>query len=234
MRFFWVLKGKEYLFFVVLANPWIELRIYERLWFDGGRCPPYIMIMPSLYTRTGDDGTTGLYGGERVAKDHPRIGAIGEVDELNAGLGLALASQSEIGRIGEILTGLQHGLFDLGADLATTGCGKDGGSGRIRAGHILELESWIDEIEGMNTPLRCFILPGGSELAARLHLARAVGRRAERAVYSLGVVEEIDEQILIYLNRLSDLLFALARYANVCEGVADVPWNPPPEKGQAN
>ncbi len=185
-----------------------------------------------LYTRSGDDGTTGLFGTARVGKDDPRVEAYGTVDELNAQLGLAAAAAhapargSGTGRLAEILARLQSRLFDLGADLATPH--DDTHAARIRrvqSADVVEAERWIDEIDGANTALKSFILPGGTELAARLHVARAVCRRAERRVVSLGRLTEVNPQAIIYLNRVGDLLFAMARRANGAAGVPDVPWH---------
>lgn len=170
-----------------------------------------------LYTRTGDDGTTALHGGRRVGKDDPRIAAIGAIDELNAHIGLAgaVCHHEELNRI---LTVLQNRLFDLGADLASA----DGDAPRrIEARHILEAEQQIDQICEPLEPLKAFILPGGGALSARLHVARAVCRRAECQCIVLDDVESI----VIYVNRLSDLLFALARRANQLDGIEDVQWN---------
>ena len=183
-----------------------------------------------LYTRTGDDGTTGLFGGGRVNKDSPRIHAIGEVDELNAALGWARAACPR-GPLADTLLVVQHRLFELGADLATAlpnnGSPDRPAIPRIHADHITEAELQIDGADGPNPPLRQFILPGGTEASARLHLARAVCRRAERALNALSACEPINPLTGVYLNRASDLLFALARAANRIQGADDVPWHPP-------
>ncbi|MCL4212164.1 MAG: cob(I)yrinic acid a,c-diamide adenosyltransferase [Phycisphaerales bacterium] len=197
-----------------------------------------------LYTRTGDDGSTGLFGGPRVGKDDPRVEAYGDVDELNAAVGLAAASclgaieprqpvaaSGEVGtgmrRLGEILRQVQSRLFDLGADLATPiGSPHEGKIARIDAADVAEAEAWIDEVDGVNAPMRAFVLPGGSELAARLHLARTICRRAERRTLALSRLQPIHPQGLVLLNRLSALLFALARRANALHGVGDVEWRP--------
>lgn len=165
-----------------------------------------------LYTKTGDDGTTGLTGGKRIAKDAPRMVAIGTVDELNAHLALAAAA-SKHEPVTSILTVLQSRLFDLGADLA------DDASTRIGDRQVQQAEQWIDQASEPVAALQCFILPGGSELAARLHVARAVARRAERTCVTLE-----DQSAVVFLNRVSDLMFAMARWANHLEGVEDVPW----------
>lgn len=186
-------------------------------------------IFMSLYTKTGDDGSTGLFGGERVSKDHPRVEAYGTVDELNAALGLigaALDAQNELEqRLGAILNRLQSRLFDIGADLATPEASKhEAKIRRISQPTIDEAEGWIDEIDGGNDSLTCFILPGGCDVAARFHLARSVCRRAERRMVNLSRSGKVNPLAIIYINRLSDLLFAMARRANKEAGVTDVPW----------
>ena len=183
-----------------------------------------------LYTKTGDDGSTGLFGSQRVQKDDPRIIAFGSVDELNACVGLAAAGEFEKDcefetQLKEMLCNLQSQLFTLGADLATVpGSEHEDKITRIGANDSSQLESWIDEIEAGNEPMKHFVLPGGTEVAARLHLARTVCRRAERDVISLSKNQSVSEHVKIYLNRLSDLLFALARRANKEAGVDDIPW----------
>ncbi len=184
-----------------------------------------------LYTRTGDDGTTGLFSGTRVSKDHPRIDAYGTVDELNAFIGLAMAAcrasnPFEV-RLVEIFSQAQSRLFDIGADLATPeGANNSSKIVRIEESHVAEVEGWIDEIDGKNPPLKTFVMPSGSELAARLHVARTVCRRAERLMVSLAQLEPVGAGPLRYVNRMSDLLFAMARRANHDAGVGDVPWVP--------
>jgi cob(I)alamin adenosyltransferase len=180
-----------------------------------------------LYTRDGDDGTTSLFGGERVAKTSDRIRAYGTVDELNCALGLA-AVECDDDRMLDILRRVQAELFVIGGDLATRG-GSDA-RGEIvpvvSAEDIERIEQWIDQLCDPLPPMKHFILPGGSELSARLHLARGVCRRAERAILALGQHEEINERIVPYMNRLGDLLFAAARRANQVAGVEDIPWRP--------
>ena len=177
-----------------------------------------------LYTRTGDDGTTGLFGGERVVKTHPRIEAYGTIDEVNACVGLA-ATGAEDERLAEILNTLQSLLFDVGADLATPADSPHADKvRRINVDDVATIEGWIDELADATPPIRTFVLPGGTEVAARLHLARTVARRGERAIIALMVETPIDAVLLHWVNRLSDLLFAAARYANHVAGVADVPW----------
>ena len=184
-----------------------------------------------LYTRTGDDGTTGLFSGARVSKDHPRIEAYGTVDELNAVLGMVRSACDPAhrfeARLSEIITGIQSRLFDIGADLATPeGAKQQSKIHRIDDADVAEAETWIDEVDAANPPLRTFVMPAGTELAARLHLARTVCRRAERAIISLGSIEPVGDPLLRYMNRLSDLFFAMARRANHERGQADVPWTP--------
>ena len=185
-----------------------------------------------LYTRTGDDGTTGLFGGQRVLKDHPRVAAYGDIDELNAALGMANSALAQVdpavrGRFAVILTQLQSRLFDIGADLATPGGSKhESKVMRINDAHVTEAERWIDEVDSGNAPMKTFVLPGGTELASRLHQARTICRRAERAMVHLQQSEPITPAALIYINRVADLLFAMARRANAEAGVPDVPWIP--------
>ena len=193
-----------------------------------------------LYTRTGDDGTTGLFSGSRVSKDHPRIAAYGTVDELNACLGLAIAGTQSGADDGDgslelmrsILTPIQSRLFDIGADLATPeGAKTEAKIQRIDEAIVREIEQAIDRVEERNEPIRAFVMPGGSELAARLHVARTVCRRAEREIVALTHVEPVTTEALRYVNRLSDLLFAMSRLANKAAGVADVPWVPAKGRG---
>ena len=177
-----------------------------------------------IYTRTGDTGSTGLFGGPRVAKDDDRIEAYGTVDELNAAIGMARSAN-----LGELVDSqleiIQHALFSIGAELATPE--PDDHSMRIISdAHIGQLEQWIDKNESGLDPLKHFILPAGDAGATHLHLARAICRRAERRVVTLVRRHEtsVSEELIMYLNRLSDLLFVLSRVANQTRGVADVPW----------
>lgn len=186
-----------------------------------------------LYTGRGDQGQTDLFGGQRIDKDSLRIEAIGTVDELNSAIGLALSACSD-GAMKAILIELQARLFEIGADLASPPRSSSDPSAtqpsaipRIEPAQVRELEQRIDEVCRTLEPMRFFILPGGSELAARLHLARSVCRRAERLCVALHKREPVNEAILIYLNRLSDLLFAMARQANQHAGVPDTPWGSP-------
>lgn len=181
-----------------------------------------------IYTKTGDNGETGLWGGLRVAKDAARVQAYGTVDECNAAIGVAraaLAGAPAAGNLDLLLAQIQDQLFVVGADLATPG--EAASIPRVGADEIAFLEQTIDAIEGELAPLRQFILPGGTPAAAQLHLARTVCRRAERWAVSLGRAEPLGPAVAIYLNRLSDCLFVLARAANARAGLADVPWNSP-------
>ncbi len=179
-----------------------------------------------IYTKTGDKGTTALFGGGRTSKADLRVHAYGEVDELNAVVGLA--------RVDLQLSPLQHWmksisgwLFMLGADLATPLDSKAAAHiQRIEPTYTVQLEQWIDQLEQELPPLRSFILPGGSREAALLHLARTVCRRAERAIVALTEREEINTAVLPFINRLSDFFFVAARWVNYRQGVPDEPWQP--------
>jgi cob(I)alamin adenosyltransferase len=177
-----------------------------------------------IYTKTGDNGTTGLWGGLRVAKDGLRLHAYGTVDECNSVLGIARASGLDA-RLDEIVAHIQGQLFVVGADLATPG--EAANIPRVSAEDVVALEGFIDDLEAELEPLKAFILPGGSMAAAQLHLARTVCRRAERWVVGLAREEIINQHVAVYLNRLSDLLFVLARHANLTAGIADTPWHNP-------
>ena len=177
-----------------------------------------------LYTRTGDDGNTGLLGGTRVAKDTLRVDAFGTVDELNCAVGLARCACGHT-EITHVLHAVQQRLFEVGAELASLPVGGSDGSGpRIDTGHLRAVEKQIDGFCASFGPMKHFILPGGGELAARLHLARAICRRAERLCVALSRREVVNQHLLVYMNRLSDLLFAVARRANQLEGIEDLPW----------
>lgn len=175
-----------------------------------------------IYTKTGDAGETGLFGGTRVSKASARVAAYGDVDELNSVLGVARLHPIDEAR-DALLQQIQSELFDVGAELAARP-GKDVGIPLVDDGDIERLERAIDAAEEELAPLESFILPGGSPGAAHLHLARTVCRRAERSVVGLAAGEAVRPEIVRYLNRLSDLLFVLARLANTRAGVADVPW----------
>lgn len=179
-----------------------------------------------IYTKTGDAGDTGLFGGGRVPKDDPRVEAYGDVDELNAVLGLARAAEL-MPRIDEVLVPIQRDLFSIGALLATPDRDKMEQhltKARISDERIAELERAIDACDRELEPLKAFILPGGTEKAAALHVARTVCRRAERRVIHLQREVEIPQIVVVYLNRLSDLLFTLARFANARAGAGEVTW----------
>ena len=180
-----------------------------------------------IYTRTGDSGDTGLFGGPRVRKDDIRIEAYGTVDELNAVLGLARTEHSS-SALSELLESLQHDLFVIGAELATPEPGQHT-MPAIGTADVERLEGCIDQYEAELPPLKQFILPGGSPAGATLHVARAVCRRAERRVITLqGTSDtEISATIIVYLNRLSDLLFVLARFANQQGDQPEIAWENP-------
>lgn len=180
-----------------------------------------------IYTRTGDDGTTGLFGGTRVAKDSLRIESYGDVDELNSAIGFARASGLRADH-DELLGTIQNQLFVLGADLATPNHGDDGKPvvPRVTPSEVECLEGAIDRLEEDLPPLTSFILPGGTPAGAALHMARTICRRAERRIVALAHQEpETGSLPLQYVNRLSDLLFVLARAVNHAAGVAEQPWN---------
>jgi cob(I)alamin adenosyltransferase len=171
-----------------------------------------------IYTRTGDDGTTGLGDGRRVPKDSARVEAYGTVDELNSVIGVLLAVPKLPKKIIACLTGVQHELFDLGGELCIPG------HTLIRAEHVAQLESALDEFNEKLPPLKEFILPGGGPAAAACHLARTVARRAERRACTLARTESVSPEVLKYLNRLSDLLFVLARVLARHERGGEVLW----------
>jgi len=178
-----------------------------------------------LYTRTGDLGETALFGGGRVAKDHPRVEAYGSVDELNSALGVAVAFLRQR-RVSAALQSVQNELFNIGAELASES-GPKAERGRMFIDperKIAGLERLIDEYDAKVPPLRTFVLPSGARAGALLHLARGVCRRAERAVVRLSRQEEVNPQLIVYLNRLSDLLFVLARYVNKAARKPETPW----------
>ena len=179
-----------------------------------------------IYTKTGDDGTTGLFGGSRVDKDSLRVEAYGTVDELNSQLGVARAATLGA-ELDALVARIQEDLFCVGAELACTP-GKESTlpSPSVGASEIERLERAIDENEAQLPALRNFILPGGSPAAAALHLGRTVCRRAERRVIGAGHQAPVRNELLVYLNRLGDLLFVLARRQNQLDGHADVPWIP--------
>jgi cob(I)alamin adenosyltransferase len=185
-----------------------------------------------LYTKTGDAGETGLFDGRRVRKDDPRVCAYGAIDELNSQIGVAICSiQARDERSWDVLaarlTQLQSELFSLGAELATPEGPKRDRVPAVKPEHVARLEGWIDEASASVEPLRAFVLPGGHPTAAQLHVCRTACRRAEREIVSLASNQTISGDLLIYVNRLSDLLFAWARWSNRLAGVPDVPWQAP-------
>lgn len=186
-----------------------------------------MVVLSKIYTRTGDKGDTALGDGERVAKDSVRVGAYGTVDEVNATLGLARLHAHGEAEAG--IARVQNDLFDVGADLCTPGFERDSEAPyprlRIIPAQVDRLEREIDAMNSAMKPLRSFILPGGSALAAHLHLARTVCRRAERETVTLARAESINPEAVRYLNRLSDWLFVAARAANL-GGEGDVLWVP--------
>ncbi|MDO8962684.1 MAG: cob(I)yrinic acid a,c-diamide adenosyltransferase [Methylophilus sp.] len=174
--------------------------------------------LSKIYTRTGDKGTTGLGDGTRVAKDHLRVQAMGDVDELNSVIGILL-TESVSALVKAELTAIQHDLFNLGGELCMPGYTM------VKADRVAVLEQTLDGWNASLTPLKEFILPGGSRAAAYCHLARTVCRRAERTMHTLNAQEQLTEVSLQYINRLSDLLFVLCRILNQEAGVPDVLWN---------
>ncbi len=178
-----------------------------------------------IYTKTGDKGDTGLVGGQRIPKDALRIEAYGSVDELNSVIGI-IRSDNANSEIDRILAPVQNHLFELGADLATPRSLDKKSIKRVEHQDVQALEKSIDSVESHLKPLKNFILPGGLPVAARLHFARTVCRRAERAVVRLSRNEDIGEIVTTYLNRLSDLLFVLARFANHVANVPEIKWKP--------
>ena len=180
-----------------------------------------------IYTRTGDGGSAGLVDGSRVGKSSLRMTAIGEVDEANAAIGVAIAALDH-DEVQLRLLEIQNDLFDLGADVATPGDVK--GDLRIVASQVARLEVEIDEMNDTLEPLTSFILPGGSAGVSALHLARAIVRRAERAAVALNEAEPLNPHLLAYLNRLSDHLFVAARFVAASEG-GDVLWTPGKTRG---
>lgn len=177
--------------------------------------------LSKIYTRTGDDGSTGLGDGTRIAKDHPRMQAIGSVDELNSIMGMLIAELPDVDALRPTLSEIQHHLFDLGGELSIPGYEM------IKPEHIDALERVLDELNEPLPPLKNFILPGGSRAAAVCHLARSVCRRAERDVVTLARDTAINTAGQHYLNRLSDFLFVLARVLARRDGGQEVLWQQP-------
>ena len=181
-----------------------------------------------IYTKTGDKGETGLYGGKRVRKDNLRVIAYGDVDETNAAIGIARSyiqegssgSREVLSFIDSALEAVQNKLFALGAILS----GSEDLNYSIKDSDIEYLEKCIDHIDEQVQPIKAFILPFGTDLSARLHLARTVARRAERNIVALAAAEQVNPNVLVYVNRLSDFLFTLARFANKAQSVPDTLW----------
>jgi cob(I)alamin adenosyltransferase len=203
---------------------------------DGGREPRAAAPggAAPVYTRAGDAGLTGLRGGQRIAKDDARVEAYGTVDELNACVGLAreLARRAareapDLSRLGEALLGVQHRLFVVGSLLATLPTDRPADAPRISQRDVAALERHMDGCSAELAPLSCFVLPGGCELNAALHLARTVCRRAERRCVAVAAGGHVEPAILVYLNRLSDALFVWGRWASAKLGVGETPWQPP-------
>ncbi|HHH36616.1 MAG TPA: cob(I)yrinic acid a,c-diamide adenosyltransferase [Gammaproteobacteria bacterium] len=176
--------------------------------------------LSKIYTRTGDAGETGLGDGARVAKDHPRIEAIGDIDELNCQLGVLLCTELP-DKLRQALTGIQQRLFDIGAGLSMPGMPC------LPEGAVEKLETLLDELNATLPPLKEFILPGGSQAAASCHVARAVCRRSERRLVTLARQEALDPAIMQYVNRLSDLLFVMARVLARLADSEEVQWRNP-------
>jgi cob(I)alamin adenosyltransferase len=210
---------------------WFETGISRRL--QTGRHKIIMVFLSRIYTKTGDAGETGLGDGSRVPKDHLRVAAYGSVDELNSVLGLLLADPAtkKATEHLELLRTIQNDLFDVGADLCLPQKSEEipGKNLRVKAEQVTRLEAAIDRLNANLQPLKSFVLPGGTSPAAWCHLARTVCRRAERDLVTLTSAETVNPQVLIYLNRLSDLLFVLARVYND-NGNSDVLWVP--GKGQ--
>src|SRR5262245_30803984 len=188
-----------------------------------GRHRAPILAPVKIYTRTGDDGTTGLLGPGRVLKNDPRVEAYGSVDEVNAALGVVRALDAGAWVSAELAT-IQARLFSLGAELAATSAAPLAGLARIGDADVTALEAIIDRLEKDLPPLKNFILPAGHVLAAHLHLARTVCRRAERRVVALAESSSVEPRLLHYLNQLADLLFVMARWCNHRAGVAETEW----------
>lgn len=187
-----------------------------------------MVVLNKIYTKTGDDGTTALGTGERRPKNDLRIDAYGTVDETNAVVGLVrLHTHADAKAVDDVLSRIQNDLFDLGADLATPETDQDLGYEplRISESQVSAIETAIDELNSDLSPLRSFVLPGGSKASAYLHLARTVSRRAERLMVELAAVEKINPAAVRYMNRLSDYFFVASRYLND-KGENDVLWVP--------
>jgi cob(I)alamin adenosyltransferase len=192
--------------------------------------------MGKIYTKTGDEGLTSLYGGQRVPKYQPRVEVFGSLDELNANLGLALIEITD-DAVRERVLAVQNILFNIGAEAAEGGTKAKrmiDDALRVNPMRVADLERWIDDYDSQLPRLTGFILPGGSPAGARLHLARAVCRRAERKFAHLNELEDVNPASLMYLNRLSDFLFVLARHVNAQAKVAEHEWEKPSSPDQAS
>ena len=177
--------------------------------------------MTKIYTKTGDDGTTGLIGGKRIKKSNPRIIAYGAVDELNSAIGIVLSSHLD-SDINELLIQIQNHLFVVGSDLANPNLNDN--SICVKTDMVTFLENQIDRLESELEPITYFILPGGDEIASRIHLARSICRRAEVNITELSELEQTNKICQIYMNRLSDLLFVIARSVNKRKKIRDIAW----------
>ena len=187
-----------------------------------------MVTLNKIYTRTGDDGTTGLIGGERVNKTDPRVGAYGDVDELNSHIGLCatLAIKPDFVSLSEKLLIIQNELFDVGSQLACHEAYGHPSIPKTERHHIERLESWIDELNAPLSQLPSFVLPGGTLLNSHLHIARTVARRAERSILALHEHAPVSAEIRHYINRLSDLLFVMSRSACHLAGAPEILWKP--------
>ncbi len=180
------------------------------------------MRLTKIYTRTGDKGKTRLANGDEVSKDSLRVSAYGDIDELNSSIGVILTEDLD-DQLTPLLSAVQHKLFDLGGELASAGMIE----GLVTAKHVAELEKHIDKMNGELPPLEEFILPGGTRAASMLHSARTICRRAERSIIALSHSEDVSSEIIQYMNRLSDLLFVMARYENLRNGNQEIYWKNP-------
>lgn len=180
----------------------------------------------NLYTRTGDTGTTSLVDGSRASKAHPRVDAYGDIDELSSTLGVVASAAECPDEIREEIGHIQHLMFEVGGYLATPV--KEGETPELKGmdEETTKLEGWIDSLDERTPKIRSFIIPGGSETASRCHVARTVCRRAERKMILLAEDSYVDPKVIAYVNRLSDYLFAAARYLNFISGIEDIAWRP--------
>ncbi|MAP06716.1 MAG: ATP:cob(I)alamin adenosyltransferase [Rhodobiaceae bacterium] len=189
-----------------------------------------MVILNKIYTKTGDDGTTALGNGERIAKSSKRVSAYGSVDELNSFIGLARSfiESDKLKELDKILATIQNDLFDLGADLCIPDKDKNADSLKIVKSYVINLEKEIDKLNSQLEPLRSFILPGGTKVSAYVHIARTIARRCEREMIELRQIEEaeISKEAVQYINRLSDFLFVAARYVNLKSDFDDILWIP--------